>query len=59
MVKNERLSDMRAFMRDVRTFASSQTPEVIDMIAGIKKLLDEPTDFRKAARIGSSRRSVG
>jgi len=34
-------SDMRAFMRDVRTFAENRNPETIGMIASIKKLLGD------------------
>jgi hypothetical protein len=37
-------------VRDVRTFASSQTPEAIEMVAGIKTLLDEPADPLEKSR---------
>ena len=41
--------EMRAFVRDVRTFVSSQTPEVIGMISGIQNLLGEATNLHEAA----------
>ena len=43
--KTTDISDLRAFVRDVRTFLNSQTPEVVNMISGIKHLLGEPADL--------------
>ena len=37
-------SSLRAFVKDVRTFVSRDTPETIEMISGIKKLLEETAE---------------
>ena len=38
---------MRAFVRDVRTFMSGQAPEVTEMISGIKTLLGESAELKE------------
>lgn len=42
-------TDLRAFVKDVRTFVSEQSPEMYEMIAGIRKLVDDPVRLRKDA----------
>ena len=43
-------SEMRDFVRDVRTFVSSRTPEAAEMLMGIKTLLDEPAEPKRKKR---------
>ncbi|MFY9561288.1 MAG: recombinase family protein [Terriglobales bacterium] len=43
--KSPSFSEMRAFVRDVRTFSIGQSPEALEMISGIQKLLRESADF--------------
>jgi hypothetical protein len=43
--KTSNISDVRAFVRDVRTFVNSEASEAIAMISGIKKLLGESADL--------------
>jgi site-specific DNA recombinase len=45
--KDANVSEMRAFVRDVRTFVDSRTPEPFEMISGIKTLLGGSADLAK------------
>jgi hypothetical protein len=36
---------LRAFVRDVRTFVSDQSPEMIEIFSGIKTILGESADL--------------
>jgi site-specific DNA recombinase len=47
--KTSTFSDMRAFLRDVRTFVSEQSPESLQVLAGITQLLSEPSRAEQAA----------
>jgi len=42
-------SDMRAFVRDVRTFFTEPTPESCEMLAQIQEVIEENVPLRKAA----------
>jgi len=48
--KESSFSEMRAFVRDVRTFFSGQTSEAIESISGIKMLLGESAELHEAAQ---------
>lgn len=41
---------LRAFVRDVRTLVSSESPDAVEIIAGIKTLLDEPAEPLEESR---------
>jgi DNA invertase Pin-like site-specific DNA recombinase len=45
--KTTTFSEMRAFVRDVRTFVSRQSPDTIEVLAGIKTLLDKSADHQE------------
>jgi hypothetical protein len=45
----EQQLEMDGRLVGVRTFVDNRNPEAIDMIASIKNLLGETTDFRRAA----------
>jgi DNA invertase Pin-like site-specific DNA recombinase len=45
--KSSNVSDLRAFVRDIRTFLWEENPEKREMIEGIRTLLDEPSRPQK------------